>query len=253
MSRVPSALGLVLVASLVAAPIAVHSGGEPAPAPHRAAPAPPPPAAHASARHRHRVAPEAAILGDSYTAGANAKPGRGYAERLARAMNWRHADIRGLPGAGYARPSVTGRHLLGAAKRAAKLRPAVVVVVMGHNDWRVAPDRVERDARRTLAFLRRRLPGSRIVVVGPIWQSGDPAPRVVATRDAIRRAARSVRGLAWIDPLAERWFTGDKRRHTGNAAHYISADDNHPNTAGHAHIAKMLLRDLVALGIAPSP
>jgi lysophospholipase L1-like esterase len=248
MSRVPTALGLVLVASLVAAPIAVHSD-DPAP-PHRAAPPAP---AQPARGHRQPVAPEAAILGDSYTAGANASPGRGYAERLARAMNWRHADIRGLPGAGYARPSVSGRHLLGVAKRVVHRRPAVVVVVMGHNDWRVAPFVVEHDARRTLALLRRRLPGSRIVVVGPIWQSGDPAPRVVATRDAIRRAARRVGGVAWIDPLAERWFTGDKRRHTGNAAHYISADDNHPNDAGHAHIAKMLLRDLVALGIAPTP
>jgi lysophospholipase L1-like esterase len=249
MSRVPLALGLMLIASLVAAPIAVRSDGPPPP--HR--PAPPAPAQPARAHHHHPVAPEAAILGDSYTSGANASPGRGYAERLARAMNWQHADIRGLPGAGYARPSVTGRHLLGVAKRAVRRRPAVVIVVMGHNDWRVAPDRVERDARRTLALLRRRLPGSRIVVVGPIWQSGDPAPRVVATRGAILRATRRVGGLAWIDPLAERWFTGDKRRHTGNATHYISADDNHPNDAGHAHIAKMLLRDLLALGVAPAP
>jgi lysophospholipase L1-like esterase len=75
----------------------------------------------------------------------------------------------------------------------------------------------------------------------------------VATRDAIRRAQRRVPGLDWIDPLAERWFTGDKRRHTGNAAHFISADDNHPNDAGHAHIARMLLRDLQRFGIQPAP
>jgi lysophospholipase L1-like esterase len=249
MSRVPTALGLLLAASVVAAPIAVRSDS-PAPPSRAARPVP----AQAGRAHHHPVAPEAAILGDSYTSGANAStPGRGYAERLARAMNWSPVDIRGLPGAGYARPSVKGRHLLGVAKRVVRRRPGVVVVVMGHNDWRVAPDRVERDARQTLALLRRRLPGSRIVVVGPIWQSGDPAPRVVATRDAIRLATRRVGRLSWIDPLAERWFTGDKRRHTGNAARYISADDNHPNDAGHAHIAKMLLRDLVARGIAPTP
>ena len=244
MSRMPSALACVLAASLVAAPVAACSDAGP---PHRGG-------APVHAANAGRVAPEAAILGDSYTAGANASsPGRGYAERLARAMNWRHADIRGLPGAGYARPSVKGRRLLGVAKRIVRRRPAVVVVVMGHNDWRVAPDRVERDAHRTLALLRRRLPGSRIVVVGPIWQSGDPSWRVLATRDAIRRAARRVRRVAWVDPLAEHWFTGDKRRHTGNASHFISADDNHPNDAGHEHIARMLLRDLVRLGIAPSP
>jgi lysophospholipase L1-like esterase len=250
MSRVPSALSLVLAASLLATPIAVRSDAPPPGGPsHR--PATPHPAGSARAQP---VAPEAAIIGDSYTAGANAtSPGRGYAERLAHAMNWQHADIRGLPGAGYARPSVKGRRLANVVRRVVRRRPAVVVMVMGHNDWRVTPGLVERDAHRTLAFLHRRLPGSRIVVVGPIWQSGDPAPRVVATRDAIRRAERRIRGLAWVDPLAERWFTGDKRRHTGNAAHFISKDDNHPNDAGHAHIAKMLLRDLIGLGIAPSP
>jgi lysophospholipase L1-like esterase len=254
MSRVPSALSVVLAAVVAAAPVAVvrsDDGAESTPAPAGPHAVAQPAVAHP--RH-HRVPPEAAIIGDSYTAGANASsPGRGYAERLAHAMNWQHADIRGLPGAGYARPSVTGRHLRGVVLRVIRRRPAVVVVVMGHNDWRVSPYAVERDARRTLALLRRRLPASRLVVVGPIWQSGDPAPRVVATRDAIRRAARAVGGLAWIDPLAERWFTGDKRRHTGNAAHLISADDNHPNDAGHAHIAKMLLGDLLRMGIAPAP
>jgi lysophospholipase L1-like esterase len=251
MSRVPSALGLVLVASLVAAPIAVRSD---TPAPGSGS-HPPGGRAHPARTSRTPpVAPEAAIIGDSYTAGANAtSPGRGYAERLAHAMNWQNADIRGLPGAGYARPSVKGRRLGSVVRLVARRRPAVVVMVMGHNDWRVRPDRVQRDAHRTLAFLRRRLPGSRIVVVGPIWQSGDPAPRVTATRDAIRSAARGIRGLAWIDPLAERWFTGDKLRHTGNATRFISRDDNHPNNAGHAHIAKMLLRDLLRLGIAPAP
>jgi lysophospholipase L1-like esterase len=57
--------------------------------------------------------------------------------------------------------------------------------------------------------------------------------------------------VSWIDPLAERWFTGDRRRRTGNAARLISRDDNHPNDAGHAHIAKLLARDLKRHGVRP--
>lgn len=234
----------MLVASLAATSCGVHGDAarsDQHPRPRRATPA------HAAAA----VPPEAAIVGDSYTAGANASsPGRGYAERVARALGWEHADIRGLPGAGYVRPSVTGRRLRGVVRRLVKRRPPVVVVVMGHNDTRVNPVRVERSARRTLALLRRRLPFSRVVVVGPIWQSGDPEPRVLVTRDAILAAVRSVGGLMWVDPIAEHWFTGDKRHHTGNASHFISSDDNHPNDAGHAHIARLLLRDLKRLGVA---
>jgi acyl-CoA thioesterase-1 len=242
LSAVPTALSLVLAALLAAAPLTVHGDAR------RELPAPARPAPVHSAT---ALPPEAAILGDSYTAGANASsPRRGYAERLARTMGWKHADIRGLPGAGYVRPSVKGRRLRGVVRRVVKRRPPVVVVVMGHNDTRVSPVREERSARRTLAILHRRLPFSQIVVVGPIWQSGYPEPRVLATRDAILRAVRQVGGLLWIDPLAEHWFTGDKLRHTGNAAHLISADDNHPNDAGHAHIARLLLRDLKRLGVA---
>jgi lysophospholipase L1-like esterase len=247
---VSSAVGLVLVASLVAAPVALRSDE-----------APPPPArggAHArahsaQARPAAPAVPAAAIVGDSYTSGANASsPTRGYAERLARAMGWKDADIRGLPGAGYVRPSVHGHYLRTVLRKVVKRAPPIVVLVMGHNDTRVDPLREERSARRTLAMVRRRLPLARIVVVGPIWQSGDPLPRVYATRDAIFRAVRAVGHLRWIDPLAERWFTGDKRLHTGNATRFISSDDNHPNDAGHAHIARMLTRDLGRFGIHPA-
>jgi lysophospholipase L1-like esterase len=166
-------------------------------------------------------------------------------------MGWRHVEIRGLPGAGYARPSVKGRKLRPVVRKVVRLRPSVVLVVMGHNDIRIGPGRVEHAARWTLRVLRRKLPDGRIVVVGPIWPGGDPPLRVLITRNAIRAAAREAGHLRWIDPIAERWFTGDRLRHTGNAAHLISADDNHPNDAGHKHIARVLKRDLVRIGIRP--
>jgi lysophospholipase L1-like esterase len=128
------------------------------------------------------------------------------------------------------------------------IRPPVVLVVLGHNDTRVAPQRVYILARRSLRRLRQSLPDARIVVIGPIWPSGSLPYRVLATRDAILRAVREVGGLDWIDPLAERWFTGDRALNTGNAARLIS-DDDHPNDAGHAHIARLLVRDLRRLAV----
>jgi lysophospholipase L1-like esterase len=246
---VPSGVTLLLAASLLATPLALVSGDD------NEKKAPPPPARPAQvtqAPHRPE-APEAAIVGDSYTSGANASsPRRGYAERLARSMGWRHADIRGLPGAGYARSSVTGRKLRPVVRKVVRKRPPIVVLVMGHNDSRVGPGRVEHAARWTLGILRRKLPDSRIVVVGPIWQSGRPPLRVLITRDAIRAAVRDVGHLRWIDPIDERWFTGDRLLHTGNATRFISRDDNHPNDAGHKHIARLLLRDLGRIGIRPA-
>ena len=243
MPRVPLAAGLLVVA-LLALSLATN-GHETPPARHA-------PTAHPAMRTVRPPAPptDAAIVGDSYTAGARASsPRRGYAELVSGAMGWQHPAIYGLSGAGYARPSVHGRRLTSVIPKVVARRPPVLLVVLGHNDTRVAPERVRAAARLCLWRLRRRLREATIVVVGPIWPSGSPPYRVLVTRDAILRAVRDVDGLKWIDPVAERWFTGDRARHTGNAARFISADENHPNNAGHAHIARLLVRDLRRLAV----
>jgi acyl-CoA thioesterase-1 len=219
----------------------------------RAAAAPPAPSSTGAgpATPQRRQPPDAAILGDSYTAGANASsPARGYAQRLARLMGWREPFIRGLPGSGYVERGVTGRSMHALIPRTVALRPRLVLLVAGHNDSRADPVRVAESALADLSELRAALPGSRIIVVGPIWQGSELRPGVAEVRDAIHAAVRQVPRVGWIDPLSEHWFTGDRRRHTGNAARLISRDDNHPNDAGHAHIAKLLARDLRRHGVA---
>jgi lysophospholipase L1-like esterase len=250
--RLPLELVLIALVALLAAllvrdaPRSAPSSASPAVAP---APAPAAPAPAAAARRRQP--PDAAILGDSYTAGANASsPARGYAQRLARLMGWRSAFIRGLPGSGYVERGVTGRSLHALIGRTVALRPGLVLLVAGHNDSRADPLRVATAALADMSELRAGLPHSRIVVVGPIWQGSDLRPGVSEVRDAIRDATRQVPRVTWIDPLAERWFTGDRRLHTGNASRLISRDANHPNDAGHAHIAKLLARDLEGHGVA---
>jgi lysophospholipase L1-like esterase len=212
----------------------------------------PPGAPSAGTASRRHGPPDVAILGDSYTAGANASsPARGFAPRLARLMGWKDAFIRGLPGSGYVARGVTGRSMHALMARTVALRPRLVLLVAGHNDSRADPARVSASALSDLSELRAALPHSRIVVVGPIWQGSDLRPGVAEVRDAIHDAVRQVPRVTWIDPLAERWFTGDRRQRTGNASRLISRDDNHPNDAGHEHIAKLLARDLQRHGVRP--
>jgi acyl-CoA thioesterase-1 len=252
----PFLVALVAVVALALVRDAPHPSVSHGGRAHAAGATTPPAGASApavAAAPRRRRAPDAAILGDSYTAGANASsPAHGYAQLLAHRMGWRDVFIRGLPGSGYVERGVTGRSLHALIRRTVALQPRLVLVVAGHNDSRADPGRVAESALADLAELRAGLPHARIVVVGPIWQGSELRPGVAEVRDAVRAATRQVPRVSWIDPLSERWFTGDRRRHTGNAARLISRDDNHPNDAGHAHIARLLARDLRRHGVGPA-
>ena len=50
--------------------------------------------------------------------------------------------------------------------------------------------------------------------------------------------------MPFIDPLHERWITGNRRKGTGNAAEYILSDDTHPNAEGARYIADQFVEDL---------
>ena len=51
--------------------------------------------------------------------------------------------------------------------------------------------------------------------------------------------------MTFIDPLAERWLTGDPTdAASGNAAKWISEDNTHPTLEGQAYLADRLIREL---------
>jgi lysophospholipase L1-like esterase len=198
----------------------------------------------------------AAIIGDSYTEGAGATDwAAGYAYLLAAAERWRPVVIDGISGAGYVKTGSARRPytIAKAIPDAVRCRARVVLVVAGRNDAGFAqPQAVERAARSDLQELRERLPRARIVVVGPIWQSTPVPMNVIATRNAVYSAAATIAGVSWIDPIAERWFTGSVIAGTPNASGFINPDGVHPNDAGHRHIEMLLFDDLYRLGIRPA-
>jgi hypothetical protein len=194
----------------------------------------------------------AAFLGDSYTYGVGARDRTdGYAYRVARAEHW-SADVVGLPGSGYVRVAEKDdKKISDGIDSVIAAQPQVLIVECGHNDADLGIDRaqVEPTALGDLRALRAGLPDATIVVVGPVWLSGHPDRQVIAVRRDIHAAQRQIPGSLWIDPIAEHWFTGQFQRHTGDDATMINYAVGHPNDVGYRHIARLLERDLHALGV----
>lgn len=194
----------------------------------------------------------AAFLGDSYTFGVGAtEPTDGYAYLVARDEGW-PSRVVGLPGSGYVRIALRDQKDIAAGLSAViAAQPQVVIVECGHNDAMPKVDdlRTGAAAYRDLRILRAALPAATIVVVGPVWLDGFPGRRALYVRRAIHAAQRRVPGTLWIDPIAERWFTGSWARHTGDDATMINYAAGHPNDLGYRHMARRLVADLEALGV----
>ncbi|MBW8485352.1 SGNH/GDSL hydrolase family protein [Actinomadura parmotrematis] len=194
-----------------------------------------------------RRTPLVYALGDSYTVGVQGGATRATAfpAEAARRLGWR------LVAAGHAGTGFVGTGRIGKPfatlfqeQLAWRDAPDLVIVSGGHNDVWYRPARVERSARSLLDTVRRRWPGVPLVLVGPLW-GGDPGRKALAVRDLLGRVAAAA-GATFLDPLAERWITGDRRKGTGNAPAYIRSDGTHPNAAGNAYLAGRFAADLRA-------
>ena len=192
---------------------------------------------------------DVAFLGDSYTYGTGATTrAHAYAYRVAAAERWT-ADIVGLPGSGYVRVADRDRERIAAGIPAVlAAHPKLVIVECGRNDAdRGIPLRqVKPRALRDLGRLRAGLPGVTIVVLGPVWLSGHPSRRVLAVRAAVRSAQLKVPNTVWIDPIAQRWFTGRLSTRTGDDATMINYRVAHPDDRGYRNMAVRLEADLKA-------
>lgn len=207
----------------------------------------------ASARAAAATAPvDAAFLGDSYTYGVGAsQPSHGYAYLVARAERW-SADVVGLPGSGYVRIARHDDKRIDAGiATIIAARPRVVIVECGRNDAVPGIDvsRVRPNALRDLRRLRAALPDATLVVLGPVWLSGHPSKQALAVRADVHAVQRQIPRSLWIDPIAEKWFTGRLGRRTGDDATMINYRVGHPNDAGYGHIARRLKADLRALAV----
>jgi lysophospholipase L1-like esterase len=193
--------------------------------------------------------PVVMFLGDSYTVGdRGVLPESTFASGAARLLGWQ-VIVGGRAGTGFVR-GIGGAAYLGLFESQLGWRPApdLLIVSGGHNDWRYPGPQVADAARVLLERARQRWPGTHIVLMGPLWGSGSPPPGAMAVRNALKALAGRI-GLPFVDPIGERWITGDQATGTGNATRFIKRDRTHPTPAGHRYVATRLVADLKRLGL----
>lgn len=193
----------------------------------------------------HRT-PVVMFLGDSYTTGRYDQiPELSYAADTARTLGWQ-VIIGGYRGTGFlAKGSVHKDFtVLFAEQLAWRPAPDLVIVSGGHNDRNHSPETVAVAARHLLTTIRHTWRGGvRVLLMGPMWGDGEPTPGVRDVRDALAGVA-AEQHVPFIDPLRERWITGDRKDATGNAPMYILNDGVHPTTAGARYISTRLVADI---------
>jgi hypothetical protein len=186
------------------------------------------------------------VIGDSFAAGTaiGGEGGRGFPTMIASRIGWR-VTTTAISGTGYvAHPPGTLPYDTGQVDRMAAAQPAVLVVEGSQNDRFADPRTVGPAATALYAHLRRAMPQTRIVVVGPV-PSNSAQAAAMAELDRVVGAAARTAGLPYVDAIAEGWFTDAQ-------AAFIGADHIHPTWAGHARIADLLGADLARLDVLPA-
>lgn len=181
------------------------------------------------------------VVGDSYTEGV-AQGGLGDANWTAQLRSLLRSNddrvamtVDGSGGSGYL--SVGWRNVTFGqmADRTVDDSADIVIVFGSINDMfqGAGTADVTRAARDTYTTIRAAAPGATLVVIGPS-PTGDEVPdELRRVSEGVARAAADA-GATFVDPIAERWFSGD-------AAALISDDELHPTDDGHAYIAELVL------------
>ncbi|KQU02981.1 hypothetical protein ASG56_19375 [Rhodococcus sp. Leaf7] len=144
-----------------------------------------------------------------------------------------------LGGAGY----VAGDDYLGTFADQVPLatdgEPSVILVVGSENDADADPSDVLSNAGDLYAELQERSPGSRIVVIGPIWSGGDVSDAMFDVDAAVETAALTA-GLDYVDTLDAGWLADPT---------IIQDDGDHPTDEGQYLLAGYI--DDAVLGVDP--
>jgi hypothetical protein len=195
-------------------------------------------------RQPHRL-PTVAIVGASYTAGEGPDdPRLSWAVGLARELRW-NAVIDGVPGAGYVKPSSTGRGPMTRMLREeglGSLSPALVIVQAGHDDLGVPPAVERQRVDTTVALIRQTAPDATIALLTTFASQpgGTQALREIDRAIVTAGTAEDPTAII-IDPLAARW------------QYTRSHDGLHPDAAGDQWIAHTMAGILLARGVQPAP
>ncbi|MGY1828529.1 hypothetical protein [Blastococcus sp. SYSU DS0541] len=116
----------------------------------------------------------------------------------------------------------------------------VVVFSGSRHDNDAFPD-VQAAAQATFEAARAASPDAALVAVGPAWPELPPPGYIQTDRDAVSAAAAAT-GIAFADPLAEGWLTGEG---------LVGEDGATPTEAGHRSVAdrvQPLVEPLVPAG-----
>ncbi|GAA3672640.1 hypothetical protein GCM10023081_08730 [Arthrobacter ginkgonis] len=168
-----------------------------------------------------------AFVGDSYTGGSEMDTGKGHrwtdliAEDLGIA-----ASLHTEGGTGYVATSPDGVNLV---VRAGEVRGSDLVVFFSSRNDVAGYDAVREGALKAFEAAEESAPDAKLVVIGPPWVDGNPPPKIRASRDAVKAAAKEV-GATFVDPLARGWFAEGK-------SGLIGSDGVHPTDAGHEYLA----------------
>lgn len=181
--------------------------------------------------------PSVLVLGDSYTEGYGADPEtKGWAYLVGKPLGWK-VTVNGVGGTGYVNPGPRGEGTYLQRLPSLQGRSFDLVVVQGGSNDRDTSYPALRDAvAKTLDAVRTDFPGAVVVLMGPATPYGKPdATRTLA--QCVLAGHAATQGLAFIDPLGERWFV------EGDGDRYANPQNGHPSNAGYRVMAERFEAD----------
>lgn len=184
--------------------------------------------------------PTLLVFGDSYAAGGWNSAGIGANNFCAILAAHLKSNLinRAIGGTGYVNNTVSSTFLQVA--NAETFTGAETTLFFGSlNDQTLSATTCQTNAAACYARAKVLSPNTRLVVVGPQWNTAVRPTDLLGIRNAVRTSAQAA-GATWIDPLDGQWFD-DKR--------FMGVDLWHPTDLGHQHIAR---RIALAMGVLPN-
>ncbi|MET7939645.1 SGNH/GDSL hydrolase family protein [Streptomyces sp. NPDC005302] len=194
------------------------------------------------------------VLGDSITDGSGQNAGQGIGTWLysaARMMGITDVWDQARGGTGYITP---GAYAIFGDRLAADVTaysPDVLIIKGGYNDNGGNQSSISTAAASLYAAAKTALPNTQIIVAGPHAPTASPATSITNTDNTLQAAATAA-GLPYISLV-----TGNTYNGTGtvvstqspyitaaNVATAIGVDGIHPTDAGHAILARWMVRAL---------
>ncbi|MET9959322.1 SGNH/GDSL hydrolase family protein [Streptomyces sp. NPDC006326] len=197
------------------------------------------------------------VLGDSITDGSTQNAGGGtgtWLYKAARMLGVTDVWDQARGGTGYI---TAGSYAIFGDRLAADVTaysPDVLIIKGGYNDNTGSQSAISTAAASLYSAAKTALPNTQIIVTGPIAPTATPATSITTTDTTLRTAATAA-GLPYISLV-----TGDTRNGGGtvvssqspyitsaNASTAIGVDGVHPTDAGHAELARWMVRALTPI------